>query len=105
MILPYTPMPVNVKYVASAPNKGGVSQDLYHGTSVEQVDALVDLLMNYDEFARENTSIKALVPAMPPAASAAEAAKKTWTEGKAGRLWSWSDRSDGPILMLSRTPP
>ncbi|HUE69983.1 MAG TPA: hypothetical protein VMP01_03770 [Pirellulaceae bacterium] len=70
MILPYTPMPVNVKYVASAPNKGGVSQDLYHGTSIEQVDALVDLLMNYDEFARENTSIKALAPAPTPAAEA-----------------------------------
>ena len=72
MILPYTPMPVNVKYVASAPHKGGVSQDLYHGTSVEQVDALVDLLMNYDEFARERTSIRALAPAdasTPPAAA------------------------------------
>ncbi|MEX2026956.1 MAG: hypothetical protein WEH44_06635, partial [Pirellulaceae bacterium] len=75
MILPYTPMPVNVKYVGSAPNKGGVSQDLYHGTSIEQVDALVDLLMNYDEFARENTSIKALAPAPTPAGEApAEAA-------------------------------
>jgi cbb3-type cytochrome oxidase cytochrome c subunit len=71
MILPYTPMPENVKYVANAPNKGGISQELYHGTSVEQVEALVDLLMNYDEFARENTSIKALVPATPPAAAGA----------------------------------
>ena len=74
MILPYTPMPVNVKYVSSAPNKGGVSQDLYHGTSVEQVEALVDLLMNYDQFARENTSIKALVPAATPAATGAASA-------------------------------
>jgi hypothetical protein len=71
MILPYTPMPVNVKYVSSAPNKGGIAQDLYHGTSPEQVEALVDLLMNYDQFARENTSIKALVPAAEPAAPGA----------------------------------
>jgi cytochrome c2 len=71
MILPYTPMPVNVKYVGSAPHKGGIAQDLYHGTSLEQVDALVDLLMNYDQFARENTSIKALVPATAPAATGA----------------------------------
>ena len=67
MILPYTPMPVNIKYVGSAPNKGGVSQDLYHGTSVDQVDALVDLLMNFDQFARDNTSIKALAPRSTPA--------------------------------------
>ena len=74
MILPYTPMPVNIKYVGSAPFNGGISQDLYHGTSVQQVDALVDLLMNYDQFARENTSIKALVPATPAPASAAAGA-------------------------------
>jgi cytochrome c2 len=73
MILPYTPMPVNVKYVSTAPNRGGVSQDLYHGTSPEQVDALVDLLMNYDQFARANTSIKALFPAPEPAATGAAA--------------------------------
>lgn len=74
MILPYTPMPINIPYVSSAPNHGGISQDLYHGTSEEQVEALVDLLMNYDQFARENTSIKALVPASPPAARAGAAA-------------------------------
>jgi cytochrome c551/c552 len=63
MILPYTPMPVNVPYAAGAPHKGGVSQDLYRGTSIEQVDALVDLLLHYDEFAKGTVSIKAMVPA------------------------------------------
>ena len=70
MILPYTPMPVNIPYVASAPYHGGISQELYHGTSEQQVDALVDLLMNYDQFTREQTSIRALVPPAAPAPAA-----------------------------------
>jgi hypothetical protein len=61
MILPYTPMPVNIPYKAGEPNLGGVSQQLYHGTSVEQVDALVDLLMNYDNYTRRQTRIADLV--------------------------------------------
>jgi hypothetical protein len=42
-ILPYTSMPENIKYEPQKPFEGGVSQDLYHGSSTEQVDALVDL--------------------------------------------------------------
>jgi hypothetical protein len=68
MILPYTSMPVNVKYDPAAPFQGGVSQDLYHGTSTEQVDALVDLLMNYDQFSRSSRKVAELVkPATVPA--------------------------------------
>ena len=53
MILPYTSMPVNIEVRSGgAAFLGGVSQDLYHGTSIEQVDALVDLLMNFDPFSR-----------------------------------------------------
>lgn len=66
-ILPYTSMPVNVPYDPDLPNLGGVSQDLYHGTSIEQVDALVDLLLNYDEFAKQRSLIAPLVSEAPPA--------------------------------------
>lgn len=60
--LPYTSMPVNVPYDPDVqPTLGGVAQDLYHGTSVEQVDALVDLLMNFDEYAKQRSSIATLV--------------------------------------------
>ena len=59
--LPYTSMPVNVPYDPDAPNLGGVAQDLYHGTSIDQVDALVDLLMNFDEYAKQRSSIATLV--------------------------------------------
>lgn len=52
--LPYTSMPVNVPYNPDDTKyAGGVAQNLYHGTSTEQIDALVDLLMNYDNFAKK----------------------------------------------------
>ncbi|MCA9176030.1 MAG: hypothetical protein KDB14_16200 [Planctomycetales bacterium] len=63
-ILPYTAMPVNVPYDAEKPFLGStVPQDLYHGTSVEQVDALVDLLMNYDVYAQQESKVAPLVKA------------------------------------------
>jgi len=70
MILPYTSMPVNIPYQEPPP----VLQQLYHGTNVEQVQALTDLLMNFDQYARHNTRIaERLQPAPaegtpPPAA-------------------------------------
>ena len=68
-VLPYTSMPVNVPFDPDAPNLGGVSQDLYHGTSVEQVDALVDLLLNYDKYAKQQSSVAQLITGEAPAAS------------------------------------
>jgi mono/diheme cytochrome c family protein len=76
-LLPYTPMPVNVKYNADAPNLGGVSQSLYHGTSLQQLEGLVDLLMNYPRYAKSRASVSELVP---PAAVAGESA----AEGEEG---------------------
>jgi hypothetical protein len=73
--LPYTGMPVNIPYALEPPNHGGVSQELFPGTSIMQLDGVVDLLMNYDEYAKRQTSVKGLVreptaPAeTPPAAS------------------------------------
>jgi cytochrome c551/c552 len=62
--LPYTGMPVNI------PFDKPVSQDLYRGTSEQQVDALTDLLMHYDLFAKRNLSLEAYLR-QPPAAPAA----------------------------------
>jgi hypothetical protein len=74
MILPYTSMPVNVKFEPDKPFQGGVSQELYHGTSTQQVDALVDLLMNYDQFSRSSRKVADLVkPVTVPAEGAAPA--------------------------------
>lgn len=61
-ILPYTAMPENVKYKPQDPvHLGGVSQELFPGTSIEQVDGLVDLLMNFDVYAKDKLDITSLV--------------------------------------------
>lgn len=53
-IQPYTSMPVNIPYNAEAALQGTtVPQELYHGNSTEQLDALVDLLMNFDRYSRQ----------------------------------------------------
>lgn len=66
-ILPYTGMPVNIPYNPGQPHLGGVSQDLYSGTSLEQLGGLVDLLMNFDAYARQQTSVSSLVQEAAPA--------------------------------------
>jgi len=66
--LPYTGMPVNI------PFDKPVSQDLYHGTSEQQVDALTDLLMHFDRFAKQNLSLDAYFKQQPAAEPAAPAA-------------------------------
>jgi cytochrome c2 len=60
-ILPYTGMPVNIPYRPDDPHLGGVDQRLYHGTSIQQLEGVVDLLMNFDAYARRNTSVSSLV--------------------------------------------
>jgi hypothetical protein len=86
-ILPYTAMPENVPYDPADPNLGGLKEgkSLFHGTSIEQVDALVDLLMNYDEFTKRRSSVTDLVKQYggPPAAPTpgTEPAKPATTGG------------------------
>jgi cytochrome c551/c552 len=64
--LPYTGMPVNI------PFDKPVSQDLYKGTSDQQVGALTDLLMHFDLFAKKNLSLEAYLRQQPPAQPAAQ---------------------------------
>jgi len=59
--LPYTGMPVNI------PFDKPVSQDLYPGSSEQQVDALTDLLMHFDTFAKKYLSLDAYLRQQPPA--------------------------------------
>jgi hypothetical protein len=69
-ILPYTSMPVNIH-----PINGFATQGLYQGTPHEQLDALVDLLMNFDRYTRRRTSIADIVQAnAPPEPAAGEEA-------------------------------
>jgi cbb3-type cytochrome oxidase cytochrome c subunit len=70
-ILPYTGMPVNV------PHGKPVSQDLYKGDSDQQLNAVVDLLLNWDRFTESETSIKPLIkPQTAPAAAGNPAAQR-----------------------------
>ena len=72
-ILPYTPMPINIQFNADLPHYGGVSQQLFHGTSIDQVDAVVDLLMNYSRYSNSRANVAELVkPANIPEQGAAE---------------------------------
>jgi hypothetical protein len=57
--LPYPGMPVNIPYDKP------VSQDLYAGTSEQQVDALTDLLMHFDAFAKRSLSLEAYLRQQP----------------------------------------
>lgn len=66
-LIPYTSMPVNIPYHPDQEHQGGVDQDLYLGTSVEQLDAVVDLLLNFDSFATSRSSVSDQVPSIPEA--------------------------------------
>jgi cytochrome c2 len=67
-VLPYTAMPVNI------PPDKGVDQNLFPGSPQDQVNAVVDLLANFDRLAEGQMSIKARIkpaapaPTTPPAA-------------------------------------
>ena len=76
MILLYTSMPVNIPYDAAAPHHGGINQELFRGTAEEQLEGLVDLLTNFDQYAKTNTKISSLVPAAAPAVEAKPEEKK-----------------------------
>jgi cbb3-type cytochrome oxidase cytochrome c subunit len=67
-ILPYTNMPANFeRYELN-------NQGLYHGTSQEQLDAVVDLLLNYDQVMKERTTVNKLVEEWAPPAAATDPA-------------------------------
>jgi hypothetical protein len=80
-ILPYTGMPVNIPYDANAAHLGGVSQTLFPGTSVQQLDALVDLLMNFDTYSKGHTSVKSLVKEPAPAPGTGKSADASLPRG------------------------
>ncbi len=57
-VLPYTGMPVNFP-----PEGEPMGQDLFPGSSLEQLEAVVDLLLNYDRYMQGQTSIRAMMDA------------------------------------------
>jgi hypothetical protein len=71
-ILPYSGMPVNIPYKPEPPTFGGVSQQLFPGSSFDQLDGVVDFLLHYDQFTKQQVSIKPLIKAPPPGQEPAE---------------------------------
>lgn len=67
-ILPYTGMPVNI------PFDKPVNQSLYKGDSVEQLNAVIDLLMNFNRYFENQTSIDKMVKPAEPGAEDNKAA-------------------------------
>ena len=57
-VLPYTGMPVNFP-----PEGPPMGQDLFPGSSLEQLDVVVDLLLNYDRYMQGKTSIRTMIEA------------------------------------------
>jgi len=98
-ILPYTGMPVNFPYT------GTVAQHLYKGTSEEQVNAVVDVLLNYDNVLKRKTSMTEMVKANapPPAAGAAPGAGAAPTPGASGA--TTPAPSTSPSATSSATQP
>ena len=64
-VLPYTPMPVVIAYTGDSL----VPQTMYHGTTTEQLDGVVDLLMNYDRYTSARSSIQSMVQKSQAAAA------------------------------------
>ena len=65
-------MPVNIVFDPNSETLGGVEQKLFAGTSVEQVEALVDLLMNYGDYSIGKNSVAGMVKTAQPAEQPAE---------------------------------
>lgn len=76
--LPYTQMPDNFKVTGDAATEGFVVKgDRYiDGDATQQLDRMVDLLMNWDNYMKQQTSVVELVeentPPAPPAADNGE---------------------------------
>ncbi len=98
--LPYTGMPVNI------PFDQPVSQDLYRGTSEQQVAALTDLLMHFDAFAKRNLSLDAFLRQPAPAAgppAAAPAASLRQPGAASGAAAPAGGRATLPLRVPERT--
>ena len=72
-ILPYTQMPENFKVTGDAATEGFVVKgDRYiDGNATQQLDRMVDLLMNWDNYMKQQTSVVELVEQNTPAAAPA----------------------------------
>jgi hypothetical protein len=83
-ILPYTAMPDNFKYAPGTENDGFAVKNLYHGDSIEQLDAVVDVIMNFDKYAQSQAAIAHLVPKTEEPAADEPAAEEPAEDSETG---------------------
>jgi cytochrome c2 len=91
-ILPYTGMPKNIPYHPTDSSQDGINESLYPGDSIQQLTALVNLLMNYDVYAMSKTAVAPLVQA---AAAKSQAAAGANGAAGAGQPAADQDGADG----------
>ena len=74
--------------IAALLAQDGISEKLFPGNSIQQLTALVDLLMNFDVYAKSKTSVtplvKAAAAASPPPAGGAEGSQAPPNTGAGG---------------------
>jgi hypothetical protein len=92
-ILHYTGMPKNIPYNSTDPSQDGISEALYPGDSIEQLTALVNLLVNFDLYTRSQTAVTPLVQA---AAARAQAAAGAAAGAGAGGTATTNESADDP---------
>jgi len=85
-ILPYTPMPVNM------PPGMPLDQEWFPGDSLQQIDGTVDLLMNYNRYMREQTSVANILE---------EKVESPADTGTAGEAPAAADATDEPAATNS----
>jgi cytochrome c551/c552 len=73
MILPYTGMPVNFGYEPHVHQHSKIPAADFVGDGEQAVDALVDLLMNFDHYSKQKNLIAPQIPAAPATATDAPA--------------------------------
>jgi len=77
-LLPYTRMQANI------PPDKPVSQALYKGSSEQQLEALIDLLLNYNRYMESRTSIKPMVKVPESDTPQADAGRRETSAAKGG---------------------
>ena len=96
--LPYTGMPVNIPY------NQPVSQDLYAGSSEQQVDALTDLLMHFDTFAKRTMSLEAFLRQQVPQSPAPQQTRPA-APPRAASVPDGPSQGGGPLSAVGSPQP
>jgi hypothetical protein len=101
-ILPFTGMPVNIAYDPNLPFTGSqVPQDLFHGDSTDQIDGLLDLLMNFDIYAKQRSEITPLVREQQAREEQEEEAAEAENAAEVGETEEEAESAESPETVAA----